>query len=203
VTGIIPVNLAVEDVLSEAVARRLLASTNRDYEVGRCYMRHGKDYLHRLIAGFNNAAKGTPFLVLTDLDRDECAPALIRSWLDEPLHANLLFRVAVKEVEAWLLADGKALSEYLSMSAGQIPADVDSIVDPKEFLIGLAAKSRRRDIREDIIPRQGSTAKQGKNYNARLIAFVKDNWEPTRARLRSQSLNRALERLSGFNPSWT
>jgi hypothetical protein len=203
VTNVIPVNLAVEDVLSEAIARKMLVSTRRNYVVGCCYMRHGKAYLHRLIAGFNNAAKVTPFLVLTDLDRGECAPALIRSWLAKPLHANLLFRVAVREVETWLLADGKALSEYMSTSAGRIPVDADSIVDPKEFLISLAAKSRRRDIREDIVPQQGSTAKQGKNYNACLIAFVRDSWEPTRARLRSQSLNKALDRLSTFKPSWT
>lgn len=201
-TNVIPVNLAVEDVLSEAVARKMLASTNRNYKVGCCYMRDGKVYLRKLIAGLNNAAKGIPFLVLTDLDQEECAPILVQSWLRSPKHANLLFRVAVREVEAWVLADTNAFADFLSISAEAIPADVDSIGDPKQFLIALAARSRRRTIREDIVPRHGSTAKQGPNYNTRLISFIDRFWDPKKAMLKSQSLNGTIVRLSKFSPTW-
>jgi len=72
----IPIHIAVEDPLSEAVLRKILICSNRPYIVGSCFNRGGFGYLKKNIRGFNNAAKGTPFLVLTDLDRTECAPVL-------------------------------------------------------------------------------------------------------------------------------
>jgi hypothetical protein len=104
--AIIPINLAVEDELSEVVSRKLLKVTRRSYVVGACYSQGGFGYLRKKISGFNNAAKGTPFFVLTDLDRGPCASALIGEWLPSPIpkHPNLILRVAVQEVEAWLLA---------------------------------------------------------------------------------------------------
>ena len=69
---LIPINLAVEDPLSEAVLRTILHQSNRRYIVGNCYSKNGFGYLKKNIKGFNNAAKGTPYIVLTDLDRAEC-----------------------------------------------------------------------------------------------------------------------------------
>lgn len=74
----IPVNLAVEDELSEAVLRRLLTEANRGFIVGTVYGRSGYGYLRRTIAGWNRAAKGVPTVVLTDLDNEECAPWVAR-----------------------------------------------------------------------------------------------------------------------------
>ena len=64
----IPVNLAIEDELSEAVLRRLLADARHGYVIGKAYGRNGYGYLRKTIAGWNRAAKGIPFVVLTDLD---------------------------------------------------------------------------------------------------------------------------------------
>lgn len=110
----IPIQLAVEDDLSEAVLRKILSTSGRPYAVGTCYLGRGFGYLRKTIHGFNNAAKGTPYLVLTDLDQAECPPNLIGAWLQVPIHANLVFRVAVREVEAWLLADRAGLARFLA-----------------------------------------------------------------------------------------
>jgi hypothetical protein len=96
----IPVNLAVEDELSDEVLRRLLQYTGRAYHIGATYGRSGFGYLRSTIRGWNRAARGVPFIVLTDLDTHTCPPILIRDWLAEPLNPNLLLRVAVREVEA-------------------------------------------------------------------------------------------------------
>ena len=77
----IPILLAVEDDLSEAVLRKILTQSNRPYAVGTCYNHGGYGYIRKLIQGLNNAARGTPFLVLTDLDRVQCPPELITAWL--------------------------------------------------------------------------------------------------------------------------
>jgi hypothetical protein len=107
---IIPVNLATEDELSESVLRRLLAHADKGYSVGAAYGRRGFGYLRRTITGWNRAARFVPWVVLTDLDRGTCPAALIDEWLTEPKHPNLLLRVAVREVEAWLLADRSTFS---------------------------------------------------------------------------------------------
>lgn len=60
----IPVHLAVEDELSEAVLRRLLEHANRGYAVGVTFGRSGYGYLRNSIGGWNRAARGVPFVVL-------------------------------------------------------------------------------------------------------------------------------------------
>jgi len=126
------------------------------------------------ISGFNVAARGIPYLVLTDLDRSECAPAKIREWLSAPVHPNLLFRIAVREIEAWLLADRSGLARLFGIAQGRILTNPDDIPDPKGALIDLARSSRWKSLREDIVPRMGSTARQGPAYNDRLGDFVRN-----------------------------
>ena len=76
----IPVNLAVEDELSEFVLKRLLADAERGYAVGITYGRSGFGYLRKTISGWNRAARGVPFAVLTDLDDADCDPSLMKNW---------------------------------------------------------------------------------------------------------------------------
>ncbi len=196
---LIPINLAVEDDLSEAVLRRLLQTR---YAVGICYKRGGFGYLKKTIRGFNNASKGMPHIVLTDLDSGECAPALIEDWLPVPTHHNLLFRVAVREVESWVLADCDHFAKFIGIRKTLVPVNVDAIDEPKECLINLTRKSRKRDLREDIVPTEGSTAKQGPDYNGRLISFVKEFWNPYEAMHNSPSLERTIRAVENFQPGW-
>jgi len=196
----IPIQLAVEDSLSEATLRRLLPETGRPYAVGTCYSRGGYGYLRRTIRGFNNAARVTPFLVLTDLDTTPCPPTLIAEWLPIPLQPNLIMRVAVRSVESWLLAHRSGLASFLGISEALVPHDPDALDNPKVALINLARRSRRRDLKADILPRGGST--QGPNYNGRLIDFVQSRWRPRDAVLRSESLRSAFQALCEFRPSW-
>lgn len=198
----IPIQLAVEDDLSEGVLIKLLCKTGRPYAIGTCYNGSGFGYLRRTIRGFNNAAKGTPFLVLTDLDQIECAPDLIETWLHEPLHPNLLFRVAVKEVEAWLLADQVGLARFLGINKTLIPESVDEIVDPKKCLINLARRSPHRNLRGDIVPPSGSTRQIGPNYNGQLVAFVQNRWNISAAERSSPSLRRTVTAVTRFVPTW-
>ncbi len=200
-SGPIPVNLVVEDPLSEAVVRRLLRDL--PFAVGTCYGRQGFGYIRKRIGVFNHAARTCPFLVLTDLDTGECAAALIRVWLVERRDPNLLFRVAVREIESWLLADATGVAAFLGISLRRIPANPDSLVDPKKVLIDLARTSRRRDLRNAIVPRPGSTAVIGPDYNGVLTGFVLNNWNPLEAGRRSDSLGRFLKAVESFRPRWS
>jgi|SRR5271165_2070746 len=198
----IPINLALEDALIESLLLRILATIPARYATRTIYNRGGYGYLKRTINGFNNAAKGIPFLVATDLDRYECPPALVNDWLTSPKHHNLLIRVAVREAEAWVLADREGLARFLGISAARVPGDVEAQPDPKETLIQLARMSRKKFMRDDLCPRRNSTSKVGPNYNARLGSFVSTDWDLSAARLNSPSLDRTVNRLVSFQPNW-
>jgi hypothetical protein len=198
----IPIHLAVEDELSEAISREILRQSGRPFAVGAAYRRGGFGYLRANVGGFNHGAKGTPYLLLTDLDKTACPPTLIREWLRVPLHPNLIFRVAVREVEAWILADREAFARFLGIPMRNVPSDVDGIQDPKEKLIFLARTSPKRDLRNALVPRAGSTARVGRDYNGRLSEFIRTAWRLDEAKRSSPSLLRAAKAVSTFEPRW-
>lgn len=198
----VPIDLAVEDELSDAVLRRLIAEVRQDFAIGATHRKNGFGYLKRTIPGWNKAAKGRPIMVLTDLDQHKCPTAMLNDWLPDGRHPNLLFRVAVREVEAWLLADRKGLAGFLRCSLGALPEDPESLADPKAALIDAAMRSRIRELRDDIVPRRGSTAKIGRGYNPALTLFVRELWDVAEAAGRAPSLARTIARLETFRPIW-
>ncbi len=179
---------------------KIMSASGQKYTVAVRYNSGGYGWIKRRIGGFNHAAKGMPYFVLTDLDRSECAPVLIRGWLGVPRHPNLLFRVAVREVESWLLGCRESFAAFLGVLSDRIPANVDEIQNPKEFVVSLARRSRRKDLRMDLVPQEGSTARVGPNYNGRLLYFVERHWEPAVAGQNSPSLRRTIEALETFRP---
>jgi hypothetical protein len=201
--GPIPLNVAVEDELTQSLLVKILAVIPTEYATSTFYNRGGNGYLRKNINGFNRAARGIPFLIGTDLDTYDCPPALIQDWLLGPKHHNLLLRVAVREVEAWLLADKENFARFLGIRPALIRDDVEAIPDPKRELLQLASRARRRDVREDICPPAHSTRRVGPNYNARLAVFVSQYWDPDVARQRARSLARTIDRLTGFRPDWS
>jgi hypothetical protein len=199
----IPIKLVFEDVLSEAVLKQMLTQSQRPFSVGQCLNQRKYGKIKKIISGLNYAAKGMPYLVLTDLDNAECPLVIISEWLTQPKHPNLLFRIAVKEVEAWLLAHRSAFAEFLGISVDNIPRDADLIPDPKQCLINLVAeKSKKRKLREAIVPEPNSTAKIGKDYNGQLSEFVNKSWQVASAQTNSPSLERAMNALIKFQPTW-
>lgn len=76
----IPVNFVVEDELGAAVLQKLLDQSERQYVVGATYGESGIGYVKTRLKAFNQAARSMTYLVLVDLDRAECAPALIGQW---------------------------------------------------------------------------------------------------------------------------
>ena len=184
---------AVEGVTDEAVVERLIDHAGG--QVGTVYGRRGKDRLRKKISGYNNAARRAPWFVLVDLDHEkDCAPALRAAWLPEPAPC-LCFRVAVHEVEAWLLADAETLAIYLDAPRGRVPRAPEELDDPKGAMIALARRSHRKDIREDMAPREGSGLRVGPGYTGRLVDYAANAWRPEAASRRSESLRRAIDCL--------
>ena len=184
--------LATEDELSEAVGRRLLSEAG--LEVSLLFRQGGAGYLRKRLSNFVHLANTQPILLLTDLDTTVCPSKTISSWFGRKQHPeNLLFRVAVREVEAWLLADFQAMGRLLG-STGKIPLNPESLQEPKETLLTLA-RSAPAVVRNDLVARTGAAARQGIGYNNRLSKFVETDWSPHRASSRSASLTRARQRI--------
>ena len=145
---LIPINLVYEDVISGAILEKILCNVDANYTVGLRLTRNGFGYIKKNIQGFNKAAQGSPYLVLTDLDQADCPITLINNWLGgQAKHPNLIFRIAVREVESWLMADSKAFSDFFAVSGAKIPKNPDQILDPKRDLINLVRKSKNRKLR--------------------------------------------------------
>lgn len=196
------VSLVVEDDLSESVLRRILNDVRSDLQVDRVLGNTGFGYIKANLLKFNRAAAGIPFIILADLDNKPCAPGLVAAWSQHSrLHSNILFRVAVREVESWLLADRGGLAGFLSVAANSIPRAPDALPDPKQTLVNAAAKSRKREVREGVAPATGSTAKQGPTYNSDLGRFVREQWDLQEASGNSNSLARAVAALERYAPS--
>lgn len=188
--------IAVEDKLSEAIAKK----TARHVFGGGVHLQpivgNGFGSLRKKLPSFRNASHQYPLWLLTDLDRWPCPATLIGQWTGgQALPANFSFRVAVREIESWLLADREVIAGFLGISIAKIVRDPDEIDDPKQYLVNLA-KNGKREIRDDIVPRKGSASSQGFGYNARLCEFVENEWSPHRASDWSRSLRRAITRLS-------
>ncbi len=195
------VTIVVEGTTDAAVAKRLL--TEAGFRLGPEYVKQGKDALSRSLAGYNNAARFSCWLVLRDLDHDAaCAPDLRRQLLPTPSRLMRL-QIAVRAIEAWILADAEAFSSYFSVAQSKIPTDPEALAYPKATVVSLARHSRRNSIREALLPIEGTTARIGPGYVPTLTGFVRDKWRPEVAAERSQSLahlrrflDRARKRLS-------
>jgi hypothetical protein len=200
--------IAVEDDLSDAVVRRLLSHARRGFQVcGRyplprlAYLRpelSGYGYLKTNVQAFNKAAAETPHLLLTDLDVAACATELIQQWIGGTLHPNFVLRVAVREVEAWLLADVDNMAEFLRLAPRDMPTRIEAVAHPKEEIVRLASISPDDEIRDNLSRRPGSTATTGRLFTRSLVGYVRDRWDIDAAAANADSLGRALRALRSF-----
>lgn len=189
--------VAVEDLLSEAVVRRLIETIRPDLTIWVVMRKNGRGYLESRARDLNRTARSVPVLIVADLDRPIPCPAnLIDQWLSSPPAPRLLFRIAVMEIESWILADRDSFANFLAVPAHRIPPNTDEIAQPKEFIVSLARKSRRKDIRDDLVPTTGATSAVGPAFNPRVGTFVSDSWNVKRAARASPSLRRSIGRLA-------
>jgi hypothetical protein len=186
------ITIAVEGDLDERIAVRLVEEAG-----GVVHLVHGKlgkPWLQKQIGGYRHAARHARWFVLVDLDRDSCAPALRDEWGVDGGVKGLCFRVAVRSVESWLLADRERLARFLGVARTRIPLDPDGLSDAKQTLINAARRSTRGTIRDAIVP--GPNARVGRLYTSTLGRFVDEHWDPVRAAESSPSLARCRTRLA-------
>jgi hypothetical protein len=188
------VYLAAEDRPGLAIGRKLISSSppltvDREQNCG------GFGELKKRALNYQQMASfGYPVLLLADLDLAECPAALRLEWLGRRPHECFLFRVAVREIEAWLLADRNAIARFLRIRVAQVPDNPEQIQDPKRTLLTLARAAPRK-IRDGLLPERGSSALVGPGYNDLLAEYVHNDWDIEAACYRATSLRRAMSSI--------
>ncbi|RKZ31180.1 hypothetical protein DRQ36_02935 [bacterium] len=194
----------VEDELSQAIVNKLLdyleRTENLEFPDRAFYNKNGCGNIKREMRKYNKIARTYPVIVLVDLNATECAPLKKEEFIDFNKNEKLIFRIAIREVEAWLFADRKNFASFLGVRIDRMPKKPEEIADPKKLLFDISRKSQKRVIKEDIPPEPGSLASIGKNYNGRLKEFVLQYWDINIARnvLKNKSLDKALNAFSSI-----
>jgi hypothetical protein len=185
-------SVAVEGDSDVPVAAAILRAAGDD--IARTFVCDGKPTLDGRLRSYAAAALHSPWLVVRDLDRDApCAGQLLEAL--RPGGAPGVVRIAVRAMEAWLLADARAVAKWLQIPQGRITSPPETIEDPKRELIRLARGSRSRDIRTDIVPH--GTASIGPGYVDQIRTFCERSWRPEVAARHAPSLARCMRYVHG------
>jgi len=197
----IVVNKLVEGSLDDALATKLIHSVG--LIPGDSYGRKGYSYIKDKVRAFNKSAK-EEFYLLTMVDfmdsKLNCPPEVLMELLPHP-SPNMVFRVVVRELESWLIADRKNLAKFLKIKLNQIPYNPESIDDPKRTLVNLARKSSNTKIRSALVPETGSSAQVGKLYGSVMADFIQKFWDLESAKRNAPSLEGCLTRLGQLKKS--
>ena len=190
---------AVEGVTDAAVFEKLVRHVGAI--PGTVYGGKGKDNLRARVKGYNDASRFRPWFVIVDLNDEFPCPGLLRSTWIPNQQTSMCFRVAVREMEAWLMADSVNLAAFLQIPVSLVPQSPEAEPKPKQSVVNLARQSRNGIVRADMVPRPGSGRSQGPAYTARIIEFVRDRWDPNLAAMVAPSLARGIANLAAVTAS--
>lgn len=191
--------IIAEDRLSGSVAERLVAAAKPGLRTALPPVYAGGiEKIRAQMPKYLNASHVVPHLVLVDLDKTACAPALLTAWRLPVTGARLLFRVAVRETEAWVLADRKGFADFAGIPVSKVPQFPELERDPKQTLINLVRRSSRKRMVAEMVPAPGSRVSIGPLYNELLCEFVQTRWNPEAACCNAPSVAKALVRLRSF-----
>ena len=190
--------LAVENALSLLLQDKVLAHTGRGYTVLRPLVERGVGNMRKSVPKYLSASRALPHVVLVDLDQTPCAPQLRGQWGVATLPRSMLFRVAVREAESWVLADQEGFASFAGIPINKISPAPESLADPKQALINLVRRSRNKRLAAELVPAQGSAVSIGPLYNERLGQFVRECWNVDTAMAHAPSLARTFDRLQTF-----
>lgn len=185
------INVVVEGESDRGMAEALVRAAGR--EVGKIVVKGGKSRLDPLVPNYNRAAGRASWLVMRDSDT-EC-PVTLHARLTAKIDAmspNFLLRVVHPMTEGWLLADPAGFAEYFSVRVSGIPRDPDSLMHPKQTVLGLCAKSLSSGMRKDMVAPGG---RPGPLYVLRINEFASTHWNVIAASEVSDSLRRAVDRI--------
>ena len=193
--------IASEDLLSRSVAEKIIKICRPDFSPYPIGPDRGKSAVLKKLPDYNKSAVGRIFFVVVDLDNERCVVDFIKKCVHRtPLNKGLLFRIAVREIESWLLADRIGFSHHFKIPKQKLPENPDSLEDPKQFLVNTIQRyCKSKNHKENIVPQKTTGAVVGPAYNLSLIQFIESDWNVERAGQNSSSLKRAVKALKSLS----
>ena len=157
---------------------------------------NGKGVIDRDIKKYWQAARVHPRVIFRDLDRDgEGCPVTLRAELVERTPGespDLLIRIVDQCIESWILADREGVAEFCGRS-------VASVTPPpshhKRYLLRMMKDAKLKDA----VEQKGKELAFGPAYAVHLQRLMTRHWSIERAATESDSLRRALERLTDLH----
>lgn len=190
------IGLVVEGLTDRYAAERLLAVRGLQVDPNRVIVTGGKQRFDARLAKYNEAAKFAPWLALRDADRDagDCPARLRRSLLAGAQSSALCLRLAVRTLDAWLLADRQAFSGHFAVPVSRMPLAPEELDRPKDALTQACRHSRRRSVRDAMVPPSGRQG-PGPEYTAYVLEYCNASWRPDVAAELAPNLRRALAEI--------
>ena len=191
--GYVYAQVIVEGETDEPVINALMRAAgwvNGEFAFTRA---NGKGVIDRDIKEYWKAARVHPFVIFRDLDRDGGGcPVTLRAQLVEHTPGespDLLIRIVDQCIESWILADREGIAEFCNRSAASVKPRASH---HKPYLLRLMKEAKLKDAVEE----KGSELDFGPRYNNCLQNLMTNHWSIERAAAESDSLRRALERLT-------
>lgn len=154
---------------------------------------NGKGVIDRDIKKYWEAARVLPYVIFRDLDRDGGGcPVTLRAELVERTPGeslDLLIRIVDQCIESWILADRQGIAEFCNRSAASVELPPSH---HKPYLLRLMKDAKLKDAVEE----KGRELDFGPAYAVHLQRLMTDHWSIERAATESDSLRRALGRLT-------
>ena len=155
--------------------------------------RAGQPLVLEVVELANKDARRKRWVAVTDLDNKfPCAGLARAQWLPSPA-PYMCFRIAVQEIEAWLLADREQAAKFFKVPLTSIPSNPDMLTSPlpKEVVLQLAQQGGLAGMTRGA----GDTLDEGNLYTNRMSEFARLWWRPAIAAQNSPSLKKCIERL--------
>lgn len=188
------VELLVEGYTDEIFVRRCFDSLG--ILVGTVYGKQGIFYVIEKAEAFSVRGDYSPILILADFaDMKIDCVVDARNKLSTKIPEQASVRLAIMEIESWLIASRQELARYLGVSIGKISSNPDIIADPKQALINLARESRYPRIRKMFVPRHGVSSVVGPGYVDGFTEFMSIHWNIDEAMKYSPSFVRFVTRM--------
>lgn len=194
--GYVYARVIVEGATDEPVINALMRAAGWNHDQFEVKRANGKGVIDRNIKKYWEAARVHPYVIFRDLDRDgEGCPVTLRAQLVEHTPGespDLLIRIVDQCIESWILADRHGIAEFCNRSAASVEPPM---YHHKLYLLRLMKEAKLKDAVEE----KGRELDFGPAYELHLKRLMTHHWSIERAAAESDSLRRALKRLTDLH----
>lgn len=194
--GYVYTRVIVEGPTDEPVIKALMRAAGWADSEFSVTSANGKGVIDRYIKKYWEAAQIIPYVIFRDLDRDEGGcPVAVRSMLSSKTRGeshDLLIRIVDQCIESWILADRQGVAEFCDRSMASVKPPASH---HKPYLLSLMKEAKLKDA----VEQQGRLLDFGPAYALHLQRLMTHHWSIERAATESDSLRRALKRLTDLH----